>query len=91
VRPESKRIAFALLEAWAMTQLMEQAFERASGLPDEEQNAIASIILREIESEVRWNELFAQQRSIDLLSQMADEALAEARAGRARKLDLNDL
>jgi hypothetical protein len=74
-----------------MTQLMEQAFERVSGLPDEEQNAIASIILREIESEERWNELFAQPRSIDLLSQMADGALAEARAGRARKLDLNDL
>ncbi|HKI19533.1 MAG TPA: hypothetical protein VKA15_16730 [Isosphaeraceae bacterium] len=74
-----------------MTQLMEQAFERASGLTEEEQNAIASIILREIESEERWNELFAQPRSVDVLSQMADEAMAEARAGRARKLDLDDL
>jgi len=70
---------------------MEQAFERASGLTEEEQNAIASIILREIESEERWNELFAQPRSVDVLSQMADEAMAEARAGRARKLDLDDL
>ena len=67
-----------------MTRLMEQAFERASGLTEEEQNAIASIIFREIESEERWNELFAQPRSVDLLSQMADEAMAEARAGRAR-------
>jgi hypothetical protein len=74
-----------------MTQLMEQAFEKASGLPDEEQNAIASIILREIESEERWNGLFAQPRSVDLLSQLADEALAEARAGRARKLELDAL
>jgi hypothetical protein len=72
-----------------MTQLMEQAFEKASGLPDEEQNAIASIILREIESEERWNALFAQQRSVDLLAQMADAALAEARAGRARSDNRN--
>jgi len=82
---------FCLLEGGAVTQLMEQAFERASGLTEEEQNAIASIILREIESEERWNELFAQPRSVDVLSQMADEAMAEARAGRARKLDLDDL
>jgi hypothetical protein len=74
-----------------MTQLMELAFEKASGLTEEEQNAIASIILREIESEERWNELFAQPRSVDLLSRMADEAMAEARGGRARKLDLDDL
>jgi hypothetical protein len=47
--------------------------------------------LQEIESEHRWEELFARPESADLLSRMADDALAEARAGRARKLDVNEL
>jgi hypothetical protein len=74
-----------------MSQLMERAFQEASRLPEEEQEAIASIILQEIESERRWGELFAHPKSADLLSRMADEALADVRAGRARKLDVNEL
>ena len=74
-----------------MTQLMDQAIARASRLTDEEQNAIASIILREIESEERWDELFAQPKSADLLSRLADEAMSEVQSGRVRKLDLDDL
>jgi len=74
-----------------MSQLMEQAFQKARQLPKPDQEAIASIILQEIESEKRWEELFAQPKSAVLLSRMADEAQAEARAGRARKLDPNEL
>ncbi len=74
-----------------MSQLMERAIQRARQLPEQEQEAIASIIIQEIESEQRWESLFARPESGDLLSRLADEALAEARAGRARKLELNDL
>jgi hypothetical protein len=74
-----------------MSQLMERAFQEASQLPEEDQEAIASIILQEIESERRWGELFAHPKSADLLSRMADEALADVRAGRSRKLDVKDL
>ena len=74
-----------------MTRLMEKAFEKARELPEDEQDAIASIILREIESEHRWNELFSQPKSVDLLSTLADEALAEAGAGRAKKLNVSEL
>ena len=74
-----------------MTKLMEQAIEKARGLPDEEQDAIASMIRREIESEDRWEELFSRPKSADLLSRLADEALSEARAGRAKTLDVNEL
>ena len=74
-----------------MSQLMEQAFLKAKQLPEADQEAIASIILQEIESELQWEALFARPESADLLSRMADEALAEVRAGRARKLDLNEL
>jgi len=74
-----------------MSHLMEQAIQKIKQLPEQDQESIASIILQEIESEHRWEELFARPESADLLSRMADEALAEARAGRARKLDVNEL
>jgi hypothetical protein len=74
-----------------MSQLMEQAIKRVRQLPEQDQESIASIILQEIEAEQRWEELFARPGSADLLSRMADEALIEVRAGRARKLDVNEL
>jgi hypothetical protein len=74
-----------------MTRLLDQAIAQAKQLPEEDQEAIASIILREIESERRWDELFARPESADVLSRLADEALAEHRAGRTRKLDLSQL
>ncbi len=70
-----------------MSQLMDQAIARARQLPDAAQDAIASIILMEIESDGRWEDLFARPESPGVLSRLADEALAEARSGRARKLD----
>jgi hypothetical protein len=74
-----------------MSRLMEQAFLKAKQLPEPAQDAIASIILQEIESESRWDEFFARAESAELLARMADEALAGARAGRAKRLDINDL
>jgi hypothetical protein len=74
-----------------MTGLLVQAFSKASQLPEEAQDAIAAIVLHEIESEERWDELFSRLESAEMLSRMADKALADARAGRARKLDLDEL
>jgi hypothetical protein len=74
-----------------MSQLMEQAIQKVKQLPKQDQESIASIILQEIESQQRWAELFARSESADLLSRMADETLAETRAGHARKLDVNEL
>jgi hypothetical protein len=74
-----------------MTQLMEEAIAKASRLTEDEQDALASIILREIQSEERWDELFAQPKSVDLLSRLADEAMSEVQSGRVRKLELDDL
>ncbi len=74
-----------------MSQLMEQAFQKAKQLPESDQEAIASIILQEIEAERRWEELFSRPESADLLSRMADEALAGIQAGRARRLDIDEL
>ena len=72
-----------------MTQLLDTAFSKASQLPDEEQDALAALILKEIESERQWEEAFAQSQ--DLLAELADEALAEHRAGKTTRLDPDTL
>lgn len=72
-----------------MSRIVEQMFQKIMQLSESDQEAIALIVLQEIESEQRWNELFARPNSADILSRMADEALAEARAGRAMKFDLS--
>lgn len=68
-----------------MTELLRKAFDEARKLPDREQDAIASRMLVEIESERHWDRAFA--RSGDLLSRLADEALEEHKAGLTQALD----
>ncbi|MBI2357803.1 MAG: hypothetical protein HYV04_02620 [Deltaproteobacteria bacterium] len=68
-----------------MTKLLQRAFEEASKLPEDDQDALGRILLQELASEGRWEELFAG--SHDLLAELADQALAEHRAGRTEKLD----
>lgn len=72
-----------------MTKLLQRAFEEASKLPEGEQDALGRILLEELASEQRWEELFAG--SHDLLADLADQALAEQRAGRTKKLDPDNL
>jgi hypothetical protein len=68
-----------------MTELLQRAFNEASKLPDQEQDAVASWLLAEIESERRWDEAFSSSQQ--LLSELAEEALAEHRAGQTQDLD----
>ncbi len=68
-----------------MTELLKKAFEAASKLPPETQDAIAARILMELEDERRWDEAFA--RSQDKLAQMADEAVAESEAKKTLPLE----
>jgi hypothetical protein len=70
-----------------MTQLLEQAFAKAAKLPVAEQDAVASFMLAELESEQRWAQSFAASQ--DKLAQMADKALHEFKAGKTRPLDLD--
>lgn len=65
------------------TKLLEEAFAEATKLPEREQDALAAMILEELASERRWEKAFAG--SSDVLAQLADEALAEPRAGRIDK------
>ena len=68
-----------------MTKLLQKAFDEASKLPEAEQDALGRVLLDELASEQRWEELFAG--SHDLLTELADHALAEHRAGRTKKLN----
>lgn len=68
-----------------MTELLRKAFEEADRLPEGDQNALAARLLEEIESEHRWSQAFAKSGSA--LTRLADEALAEHRAGETRDLD----
>ncbi len=68
-----------------MTKLLEKALEKISSLPQEEQDAIASQILAELEDEAAWAKRFAAQTA--KLRRLVDEALAEQRQGETRPLD----
>jgi hypothetical protein len=72
-----------------MTALLEQALSRIQQLPEDEQNAMAEIILAELDDESRWDAAFA--KSPDLLERMAEEAEVEDRAGVTRELDPDNL
>ena len=72
-----------------MSKLLQQAFDEVSQLSPDEQDAFAAWMLEELRSEQRWQELFA--RSQDLLAKMADEAIAEHKAGKTLPLDPDDL
>ena len=66
-----------------MTQL-ELAISEIQKLPPADQNEFAAWILEELHSEKRWAELFA--KSSDMLSCLADEALAEHKAKKTWRL-----
>ena len=74
-----------------MTQLLQQAFEKASDLPQEEQDNFACFLLVEPESERQWMELFGRPESEGLLERLADEALPTHRAGLTRPLNPENL
>lgn len=72
-----------------MVQLMERALAEIEKLPADEQEALAAWILEELASERRWAEAFAA--SEEALEQLADEALAEHRAGKTQPLNPDEL
>lgn len=72
-----------------MTDMLEMAVTRAKQLPEEQQDAIAALILEEIEDETRWAAAFA--RSPDVLERLAAEAEEEDRQGLTEELDSNAL
>lgn len=68
-----------------MTEQLEQVIAQLKTLPTDRQDAIATLILEELEEEQRWDDSFA--RSPDLLAKLGAEAMAEYRAGKTQELD----
>jgi hypothetical protein len=68
-----------------MTQLLERAYAEVEQLTEPDQDAIAALILEELEDDRRWQQSFAQ--SPQALARLAEEALAEHRAGLTQPLD----
>jgi len=72
-----------------MTQLLEKAFKEASKLPEMEQNVLAKWLIAELESERKWERMFAE--SEDVLEKLADVALTEHAQGRTKPLEIDKL
>jgi ribosome biogenesis GTPase A len=73
----------------AMTQLLEQAIEQVKKLPTSEQDAIASLILEEIADERRWDVAFAGSQP--QLARLAEKVRNDIRAGKVRKVGMDEL
>jgi hypothetical protein len=75
-----------------MTELLERALAQPSKrlaklktLSASEQDALASMILEELEDHRRWDQAFS--RSPDALAKLAAIAMAEYHAGKTQELD----
>ena len=68
-----------------MTQSLEQAILEIKKLPDEEQDAIAAVIMAELKSEQQWDNAFENSRAE--LDQLAEEALKEYSDNKTEPLD----
>jgi len=67
-----------------MTKALERAFREAAKLPETEQDALAEAIRNEALGDDEWERSFST--SSDALEELADEAIAEHRAGRTQPL-----
>lgn len=67
-----------------MTDLLEKALDEVKKLPPSEQDAVAAILLQELAAEQRWSDSFANSQ--DALEKLAQEALAEHRAGQTKPM-----
>ncbi len=72
-----------------MTHQLENAIKKLSKLPEREQNAMARWILDEINSDKKWDKLFAD--SEDQLQKMAEDALEDYSKDKTKQLDINKL
>ena len=72
-----------------MTQLLEQAIGEARKLPEDEQDAIAALILEELADERRWEDAFAGSQA--QLSRLAEKVKQEIKAGRVHDIGIDEL
>ena len=76
---------FCEISRLKMTKLLEQAIAKIKNLSDDEQDIIATIILEELEDEIKWEKAFADSQ--DVLAKLAAEAMTEYQAGNTQDLN----
>ena len=69
--------------------LLEMALTEVRKLPEDKQDAIAALIIEELEDERRWDSAFASSQ--DKLSKLAQKARADRNAGRGREMGFDDV
>lgn len=72
-----------------MTKLLERAFSEAKKLPSKEQDALASILLEEMEDDASWEQSFANTQT--QLSRLADKVRADIQNGRITEMGIDEL
>ena len=71
-----------------MTALLEKAINRVSALPTKKQNALAHLLLAEMDDDAQWDESF--KSSQHELAALAKNALAEHRKGKTKAMDFSN-
>jgi len=72
-----------------MSRLLEKALAEVRKLPETDQDAIASIILAEMEDDARWDEAFANSQGA--LETLAAKTRADIQAGRVKITEMDQL
>ncbi len=72
-----------------MTQFLEKVLTEVYKLPPEKQDAIATVILEELEDEQLWDKVFAESQ--DELAQLARKVRTDIKAGRIKKMGIDGL
>ena len=72
-----------------MTQLLEKVLTEVQKLPPEKQDAIAAVILEELEDAQLWDKAFSE--SEDKLSRLAQKVRTDIKAGRIKKMGIDEL
>jgi len=72
-----------------MTKLLEEAFKKASELPETDQDTLAKWLLEELRSERQWESMFAESQ--DVLDRLADQALDAHKRGKTKPMDFERL
>ncbi len=72
-----------------MTELLTKAIKAAEKLSEEEQDALGSQWLADIQDEMKWSESF--KNSQDALAKLADKALEDYKSGKTKEMGFDEL
>lgn len=72
-----------------MTQLLEKALTEVHKLPPEQQDAVAAVILEELDDEQRWETSF--KASEHKLAKLAQKVRADIKEGRVKKMGFDEM